>query len=331
MSTNAWTPRLDAYRSITTRMLAALESGTAPWIRPWDAGADEGTFGEHRNVESGKLYRGINTLLLWMAGNAYRSTFWGTFRQWHRLGGRVRRGEKATYIVFFREMLVDDGSADQPRRVPLLRQYPIFNGDQIDGIDPAIIAPPPIQVRPPLSGRDAEIDAWFKRTGSKVRIGGTRAYYMPSRDVIVMPEPDRFRSANDWYSTLAHEHGHWTGHATRLNRNLVGWKASPSYAFEELVAELCSAFTCAGLGIAIEQLQHAEYVASWCAGMREHKTMIVSAASAAQRATDLLLESVGNPQPRLQQATIWVCCSKRLAVTPHSDPPTLKLSTRQRP
>ncbi len=300
----------DVYRKITEQVLAAIERGTVPWIRPWDASGVEGALAAHRNVSSGKAYRGINMLLLWMAGRNYRSTFWGTYRQWHQLGGRVRRGEKATRVVFFRETLVEDRETGEPRRVLVLREYAVFNAEQIDCVDQAVFAPPPVPPRSRMSGRSVEIDAWFKRIGSRVKIGGTVACYMPAPDYIAMPRPDQFRSANDWYATLAHEHGHWTGHASRLDRALTGWKASPAYAFEELVAELSSAFTCTRLGIPLEKLQHAAYLASWCAGMRDHRTMIVSAASAAQRATDFLLERAGEPELEQPRGAIWVCCSK---------------------
>lgn len=296
----------DIYASITTQVLEAMEKGTIPWVRPWDASPDASVFAQHQNVASGKPYRGINTLLLWMAGRCYRSTIWGTFRQWNALGGRIKKGEKATRIVFFQESLVEDKETSEAKRIMVLREYSVFNAEQVGCIDQAVIASPPLPILS-LPDRDPHLDAWFKRVGAIVRIGGAEAFYMQAHDFIAMPDPGRFRSVHDWYATLAHEHAHWTGHATRLDRLLSGWKASPEYAFEELVAELSSAFTCARLGVALGDLQHAQYVASWCRGMQNHKSMIVSAASAAQRATDFLFQLAGEPENRVRKMSMWVC------------------------
>lgn len=303
--------RIDVYDAVTSRILTALERGVAPWIRPWDAKDGGAGPGEHRNIASGRGYRGINTLLLWLAGEAYPSRIWGTFMQWRDRGGHVRRGEKATQIVFYRQVPVADESTGKPARAYVLRHYNVFNAMQVEGINWKALEETPLPHRE-FVGRDPALDSWVERTGADVRIGGTKACYVPSRDFIAMPAPARFASSEDWYATLAHELAHWTGNAARLDRSLSGWRASPAYAFEELVAEISSAFTCARLSIHLERLQHAAYIASWCAGMRDHKTMIVSAASAAQRATDYLFNAAGEAVHRQAELPQWRCCLPHL-------------------
>jgi antirestriction protein ArdC len=304
--------RIDVYETVTSRILTALERGVAPWIRPWDARDGGAGPGVHRNVATGRAYRGINTLLLWLAGEPYQSRLWGTFMQWRDRGGHVRRGEKATQIVFYRQLAVADERTGERERVYVLRRYSVFNAMQVEGIDGKALEGPRLQPRTDLVGRDPALDRWVERTGADVRVGGTKACYVPSRDVISMPAPARFSTSDDWYATLAHELAHWTGSPARLDRNLSGWRASPAYAFEELVAEISSAFTCARLSIRLDRLQHAAYIASWCTGMRDHKTMIVSAASAAQRATDYLFNAAGEAVSLPAELPQWGCCMPHL-------------------
>ena len=114
----------------------------------------------------------------------------------------------------------------------------------------------------------------------------------PPLDVIQLPEPESFESAAAYYATSLHEHAHWTGHKTRLARDLSGRFKDASYAAEELVAELAAAFLCARLSIP-GQLRHAGYIESWAKILREDKRAIFTATSKATEAAQYLERAGG--------------------------------------
>ena len=179
-----------------------------------------------------------------------------------RRGASVRKGEKATHIVFFKptESRVEgsDGAEDTIRKGMIARGYCVFNQAQVDGYEPAAV------VETPEVERIAHADDFFAATGANVRHGGTRAFYVPSHDYISMPDIDAFRTPVLYYSTLAHEVGHWTSAEKRCDRKLAGRFGDEAYAAEELIAELTAAFTCAHLGLDNEPRDdHAQYIASW--------------------------------------------------------------------
>jgi antirestriction protein ArdC len=289
------TTRVDVYQVVTDRILASLEKGVAPWVKPWDASNEGNPMSEHANALTGKAYRGVNTLLLWESAhrNDFQATRWGTFKQWQSIGGSVRKGSKATHIVFWKDYLKEDAVTGEVTKIPVLRSYCVFNQDQVDHVDASKLAGFKRHTFPSLKDRNAAVEAWFGRIGSTIKFSGARAFYSMTTDSITMPIPDRFRSADDFYSTGAHEHVHWTGAASRLDRKLGGFFGSPQYGFEELVAELGSAFVCARLGVNLDRLQHAEYIGSWSRCLKDRKDAIVKAASLAQKACDFLFERAG--------------------------------------
>ncbi len=280
--------RNDLYAEVTNRIVAALEQGTAPWVCPWRR---DGESGRPRNGASGHVYRGVNTILTGMAG--FASARWYTFNQAKRLGGRVRRGEKGTRVVYWKfiqaEAPSEDGEQeDHGRRVPLLRSYTVFNAEQIEWPEASEHAPcvDDLDSGTRLDEHDAAV-ALIEATWADIRHGGDRACYSPSADMIRLPAPGRFQQPGDYYATALHELAHWTGHESRLARDLAGRFGSEAYAAEELVAELAAAFLCADLGIP-GQLQHAEYIGSWIRVLRGDKRAIFTAARHAQEAADLL-------------------------------------------
>ncbi len=282
----------DVYQWVTAEIIRAIESGIkGAYQMPWHRRTAKG-FPE--NALSKRPYRGFNTLALWAASESrgYAVPIWATYRQWAKLGAQVRRGEKATLIVFYQEESPPDpaSEADARKRV-LVRASYVFNAAQVDGF----AAGGPRTEDRTVRLEDAE--AFIERIGATVRYGGDHAYYQRSTDRIQMPERSRFTgtatstATEAFYATLLHEHVHWTGHPSRLDRDLTGRFGTHAYAMEELVAELGAAFLCADLAVANEpRTDHALYVRSWLAVLREQRTALVSAASAATKACRYLAE-----------------------------------------
>jgi antirestriction protein ArdC len=279
-------PKVDVYQDVTDRIIAQLEAGTIPWRKPWRC--VDGT--TPRNLVSGKPYRGINLLLLSMT--PYASPYWMTFKQAQSKGGRVRKGEKSTLVVFWRMLKVEDPAAPKGfKTIPMLRHYRIFNVEQCDGID----VPEPAEL-PDFDPIDECEAIWSGFKGKPpVSFGGDSACYMPQLDAMRMPVREGFASPQAFYLTLFHESIHSTGHPSRLGRfaETDGPQAfgSESYAKEELVAEMGSAMlgTVAGLDPSAWLPQSAAYIASWLKSLRNDPKMVVGAAGKAQRAAEHIL------------------------------------------
>lgn len=284
----------DLYQTVTDRIIAALEAGTKPWVRPWDQGACGGSQLRH----NGAAYRGINQLLLTLTSGAcgYRSAYWLTFKQALELGGNVRKGEKSTEIVFYKKLTVEDRDApegtERTKQIPMLRSFRVFNADQCDGLPEKFTAAPVVIVAD--KARDERNEAALRSCGAVIREGGAAAFYSPGPDFVQMPPFETFATTGGYLATLAHELNHWTGHGSRLDRKLLNAFGSKDYAREELIAEIGSAFTCARLGIVGEHIDnHAAYLASWLRCLKEDKRAIFKAAASAQEAADLVLAKAG--------------------------------------
>lgn len=283
--------RPDLYDRVTTQIIADLQRGVRPWTRPWDS-ADPAQVVTRPLRHNLIPYSGINVLLLWARAMeaGYDRAIWMTFRQALELGACVRKGEKGATIVYANRISrteQDDDGQDIERQVAFLKAYRVFNVAQIDGL-PESFAPPPLQ-QLPESERITRADVFFQATGASL-IHGEGAYYRTDLDHIALPPFGAFHSAHDYYATLAHEMVHWTGHTSRLDRDL-GRKASgdAGYAREELVAELGAAFLCADLGLELTpRADHAEYLGHWLEVLDGDKRAIFSAAAHAQRAVDYL-------------------------------------------
>ena len=181
---------------------------------------------------------------------------------------------------------------DEPWAIPFLKRFTVFNTDQCEGLPAELsTAPPPVAEGMILPQAEALIAA----TGADFRISGDRAFYSPTHDFIQVPRPDAYFEPINWHRTALHELGHWTGHASRLGRDLSGGFGSALYAKEELCAEMTSAFVCATLGI-VPTVRHADYIGSWIEVMREDDRAIVRASSAASKAADYLLAYRPHPE-----------------------------------
>lgn len=287
--------KLDVYQTVTNQIITQLESGgLPPWVKPW---REIGHSADPHNAVTKRPYSGVNTLLLWIAQsvNKWPTAGFLTFKQAAEAGGTVRKGEKGTHIVFVKPLTVkeklEDGS-EEDKSITMLKSYYVFNVAQCDGLPDRLTAPR--KLAEPIS--DPAFDAWVKATGATIHFGGSRACYSPSHDSIDMPLRVAFRSPGHYAATMLHELGHWTGHDSRLKRELhKGRFGNPEYAAEELVAELCSAFLCAELGIDGEGQQHAAYMASWLKALKDDKRFIFTAASSAQKAANFLKEKASVP------------------------------------
>ena len=283
--------RQSLYGEVTNRIIAELEDGRVPWVQPWDAARCPVTM-PHNGV-TGRIYSGINVLILWAAGigGGYSSQRWLTYKQAEKAGGNVKRGEKGTVICYADRFTPRDEAQKaqseerDARTVAFLKRFTVFNLDQCEGLP--IDASETANVPDPVLA-NVEADIIIKRSGADFRIGGREAYYAPGEDFVMVPPQVAFPEPINWYRTALHELGHWTGHPTRLNRDQSGRYRSAKYGREELVAEMSSAFVCASLGIA-PTVRHADYIGAWLAVLREDEKAIFRAASAASKAADYLL------------------------------------------
>ena len=282
----------DVYRSITDQIIASIEAGAGTFTMPWhrDAGTTMPT-----NALTGSTYNGVNVIALWAAAEhrGFTTGYWATYKQWSLLGGQVRKGEKASVVVFYKQESVDVSEIDTGERkkksVLYARSSRVFNVDQIDGWQaPRPAASDPVAV---LGAAERFVTA----TSADIRVGGDRAYYRPRTDQIQMPDRDRFTgtetigATESYYATLLHELTHWTGHTNRLDRDFSDRFGREGYAMEELVAELGAAFLCSDLGITNRpRADHAAYIAHWLAVLKKDTRAIFTAASKANDARRFL-------------------------------------------
>lgn len=293
--TTSSTERFDVHQAITNQIIAAIDGGTGKLQMPWHrSGAN---IMRPVNVASGNAYRGVNTVALWAAADAcqFPTGLWGTYRQWQDRGAQVRKGEKSSLIVFYREFDNDrdgdqSGDDDDRRRRCMARASRVFNIAQVDGYVATEPTHDDNRVDPIASA-----EAFVASTGAHVVEGGDRAFYNIREDRITMPDRYRFidtksgTATEGWYATLLHELTHWSGASQRLDRQFGERFGDDAYAMEELVAELGAAFLCGDLGISAEpRADHAAYIDSWLRILKGDRKAIFAAASAASRAAEFL-------------------------------------------
>jgi len=279
---------------ITQEIITRLEAGTKPWIKPW-----RGVPVSRPLRACGTPYRGMNVFWLWMVADTcgYASPFWMTYNQAQRLGAQVRKGERSTIAIFYKsytrevESAESGETAEESRRV--LKAYPVFNADQADGLPERFHPAAALELVEP-AGREQELDAFFAAIPAELRHRGDEAYYEPLADRVTMPPANLFTGMDHYYATLAHELSHWTGHASRLDRDLRNRFGTAAYAAEELVAELSSAMLGAELGLPVAHLDnHASYINHWLRLLRDDDRAILTAAAKAEEASSLLLKLGG--------------------------------------
>lgn len=277
-------------KQVTERLIGMLESGTAPWQKPWDAGI--AAMNRPHNF-NGRPYHGVNALMLWCTAidKGYEDPRWLTFNQVKKLGGHIDKGEKAQIVEYWQwEKEVENPNTGEKEKVPLphpkVYRAAVFNADQCSGLPPL---ERPVQQWTPHERADRIVAA----NGVQVmHTSDQGAFYSPSGDYIGLPPKESFATEDAYYSTLLHEVGHSTGHPTRLNREFGGPFGSEGYAKEELRAELASTFLCGELGIATtgSNEQHAAYVKSWVSALKDDYNEIFRAAADAEKICNYLYD-----------------------------------------
>lgn len=286
----------DIAQEITNQIIALIEAGQTDgtWQAPWVtlAGAMP------CNAFTGVNYRGINTLLLWHATSqyGYTSSQWATFNRWKTEGYKLSDAKgRGQLIVFWQRVIKEDRDTGEVKAFPILKSYIVFNADHAVNLETgqpfsADDAADVLPDQPDADGDWLDAQTVLDDAGADLVHGGNRACYNPSRDQVHMPMRETFKSLAAYYCTGYHELAHWTGHDTRLSRNLSGRFGSEAYAAEELIAELAAAFTAATVGIdPVTRVDHAKYISSWLRVLRNDKRAIITAAGHAQRASDYIL------------------------------------------
>jgi antirestriction protein ArdC len=276
----------DLYAKVSGRIIAELECGAAPWIKPWATTAGQNV---PQNAVTSRAYSGCNVILLWLA----RTRGWPTprfltFKQAIEAGGNVRKGEHGTKVFFVKQLQIKDGDGEETdtRLIPMMREYTVFNVAQCENLPDSVVNSKPMRVRNP-DMRDGLADEFLRSTGADIREGHGEAYYVPSHDFISMPAFEAFKGADHFYNVAFHELMHWTGHKSRLNRDLKNRFGSRTYAAEELIAELGAAFLCAEFGFDGD-IRNAGYIQTWIELLKADKPAFFTACSKASKAADYL-------------------------------------------
>ena len=266
---------MSIYDDVTKQISDQLKSGVRPWTKPFNGG-----YLSMPLRHNGQAYQGINILLLWM--QEQEQPIWMTYIQAKLLGGQVRKGSKATRIIYYG---VGQDKENDVKNFTFVKSYPVFNVSQITGL-PDQYYTKPVEPFVNTDKIDGSVMAWRCRTGADI-VEGNKAYYRPSTDQIGMPPFKEFRSALDYYSTLYHEFIHWTGAEHRLDR--LEMQNKKAYAFEELVAEMGAAFLMAQFGYEpTVREDHAQYINHWIDALDNDKKFIFQAATAASKAVEYL-------------------------------------------
>lgn len=280
--------RKDTFQRVTDLIVNAIETGTGSYKMPWRTNG--GFASSPINAVSRKPYRGVNILVLWATAQekGYRTGTWATYKQWQELGAQVRKGEKSANVVFWKFFESEELDPDtlKNKRIPMAKDYWVFNADQVDGYQ----QPEAPEETP--GERIERAERFFQELGVSVKPGGNQAFYRPSTDTVHMPAFEAFKEPLHYYSVLSHETTHWTGAESRLNRDMKSRFGTESYAMEELVAELGAAFLCSELGIPTDPREdHAPYISSWLTVLKNDKRAIFTAAAKAQEAVDWMTRS----------------------------------------
>ena len=303
--TKARSARQDTYELITERLIDVMDRGEIPWRKTWQGGEA----GMPRSLNTGRAYRGINTVILTIVGSFYDSPYWLTFKQAKAMGGSVRKGEKGTSIVFWSTFTPKDAAGEpatkkdgKPESRLFLKRYTVFNLEQTE--DVCIPKGRELPERE-LPGGDAQDEAacnaaaaifaeYTEREAISVAYGGGRACYSPTADGIRLPKQESFECAEDFHATSLHEATHSTGTSSRCARPGIedfDYSGSHQYADEELVAEFGASFLCSMAGIdRDEQIENsAAYLASWKKRCLADPKLLIYAAQRAQKAADYIL------------------------------------------
>ena len=273
---------MDLYAEISDRIIAQMEEGIIPWQKPWIS------CGKAISRTTGKPYSLLNQMLLGRPGEYL------TFKQCQEAGGKVRKGEKSSMVVFWKRIETEDEETGEKKEVPFLRYYNVFHIDQCEGITAKHVTETTFpDGAEPLEAAQEIIYDYLSREGVKLtHTEGDRAFYRPSTDEVVLPLRKQFMSTAEYYGTAFHEILHSTGHSKRLNRlSKPSFFGTEDYSKEELVAEIGAAALVnhVGLESSTSLRNNAAYIQNWLKVLRDDKRFIVSAAGKAEKAVNLIL------------------------------------------
>ena len=285
----------NVYQMVTDRITAQLEQGNIPWRKPWTGAAVQD--GGAINYVSRRPYSLINQLILGKPGEYL------TWKQVEELGGKVRKGAKAGFVVFFKNITIQDKTFINPengepetRTIPLLRYYNVFHLDDIDGIETKIVPGQAPEVEPVEAAEKVVADYLSRQPGLRFQNDkpSNRAYYSPAQDLVVVPMLSQYRIPAEYYSTAFHELTHSTIPASRCDRvseNANAFFGNEDYSREELVAEIGSAMLCNRVGIEAKKAfrNSVAYIQGWLKALKNDNKMIVWAASRAEKAAKFIL------------------------------------------
>jgi antirestriction protein ArdC len=279
---------MSKYHDLVSRFITQLELGTRPWARSWTVANDGRYMRPLRH--NGAPYRGVNTLALWCAAEdrGFSSPHWMTFNQAKEFGADVRKGAKAAH-VFYYGTIARENDQGEASIAKFVKTYCVFNAEEIEGLPERYRPVPPPITPAETEARNIAADDFTRRAGAAINHGGGRAFYNRAGDFIQMPHFETFHGAEAYYATLLHELTHWTGAPGRVERPKGQRFGDAAYAMEELVAELGAAFLCSDLRLSdTPREDHASYLANWANALKAQPSILMSAASAAEKACDYL-------------------------------------------
>lgn len=269
-------------QDVVNDLVRIIEGGVLPWKLPWACSTSSGL---PINASTKKCYSGSNVLLLWVAqaSGGYSSSLWLGFDQAKKIGGHVRKGEHGYRVLIYKNGVRENDQGEE-EAYRYLDAKPVFNLDQIDGLD---------HLRPVFEKHEwtpiESAESLMIKSGAAINYGGDRAFYNRRSDQIQLPDRERFSQPEDFYATAIHELSHWTGHESRLDRTFGKRFGDKAYACEELVAEISCAITRARIGLDGD-VQHASYLSHWLEILKKTPQFILTAASAASNASDFIVD-----------------------------------------
>ena len=282
-----------ALETFAKKVTDMVLSNRAPWTKPWGANCAKGL---PVNALTGKAYRGCNVMLL--LSTPFASRGWMTFKQVASVGGKVKKGARASDIFFFTMIQTEHTDSKTGEKflvdVPVLKNFKVFNLEQCELPEDA-----PLKYHPENMDKNPIYDnPVFDECEKLLNLSvwhedDTKAFYIPSRDEIHLPNRRTFSTISSFWGTAMHELSHWTGHESRLNRDMCHSFGSQKYAREELIAEVSSWLLAVTLGTPHEPQNSASYLASWVSDFKDKPRELYTAISQAQKVVDYLLETAG--------------------------------------
>lgn len=281
--------------TIVKSFIDSLDEHGTDWQKGWLTTRKGSSF-LPVNGTTGREYTGANVFYLMAVGaaNGFESNRWATYKQWQEAGKQVSKGQHSTADVCRFVQGVYEDKQGEEKFYNSMKFFPVFNEEQLEGYERD---EQPVKDNEVIQSSSA--DSFIDNLGADLRYGGDRAFYVPSKDYINIPDQWKFKDTRDatatqnYYSTLLHEHIHWTGHSSRLDRDMKGSSFSSSYAYEELVAELGSVLLSLQLGLTQQPTpDHAKYINGWKKGLKDSPKLLLKAMSEAQKATDWMWQSM---------------------------------------